>query len=105
MLLNALATSKTTMIATTKPKRERASLKTLWLEYSVIVTSPDGLTYSICGLCGNTGLLNQNICNRNFRLQVEAWCICPNGRCLRKQTKGSKYGAYAESIISTLPFK
>lgn len=50
----------------------------LWLEYS---------EHGMCGLCGNTGVLNTL---RSARMAVDgrhvgvkAYCICPNGRALK----------------------
>jgi hypothetical protein len=78
----------------------------LWWEYSVDVTDPDGHQYSLCGICGNKGVFKHSILTaKNHSIQVEAYCICPNGRITRKVEKGSKYGKRAESIISTLTYK
>lgn len=52
----------------------------LWLEF----LTPEKL----CGLCANHGIVNtvgKITSPAGCVTGVEAWCICPNGRILKKQ--------------------
>jgi len=57
-----------------------------WLNhYLTPVSEADGRTYTVCSLCGNSGVINSN-CFTPSGLKVEkkVFCICPNGQSLRK---------------------
>jgi len=46
-----------------------------------------------CGLCGNSGYidtLKSAITPRGVKCGIQAYCICPNGRAIKKQTTGQK---------------
>lgn len=67
-------------------------MKALWEEYLVYVPSPmlGGLEIPLCGLCGNTGILDTRAKSpQGIPVGIRAPCICPNGRCL-KPTKQSR---------------
>lgn len=73
------------------------NMKDLWLEFTVYVNLGHGRTnIPMCGLCGNTGEVNTRdraiAPNGTTDCGVKAFCICPNGRCLKKLATGSKYG-------------
>ena len=48
----------------------------------------------MCGLCGNKGIIN-NIGKESSPMGnpsgVKAFCICPNGRVMKKKTVGLKW--------------
>ena len=57
--------------------------KHLWFEFMV----GEGLEM-VCGLCGNSGKLKGGpvITARGIvRQRPDHWCICPNGRTIKKQ--------------------
>ncbi len=60
-------------------------VKDLWKEYYFKALKDDGTTIHICGLCGNSGVLDTT--NSAFwndkSVGVKRHCICPNGRCLK----------------------
>ena len=56
-----------------------------------------------CGLCQNTGIIKTmgQKTVANIRAGVNAFCICPNGRAMRKSTDKKKWdGAKGSSIIA-----
>lgn len=57
-------------------------VKDLWLEFL------DETTKAHCGLCGNSGVIdtrNQNIKTAaGLKVGVKQYCICPNGRAMKK---------------------
>jgi hypothetical protein len=64
----------------------------IWFEF----LGPTGL----CGLCGNTGYINTlgHIKDATgTKCGIKQYCICPNGRVIRKGNIGSKWG-YEGSI-------
>jgi len=72
----------------------KQTLSNLWMEFLLRFTK-DGHDLGLCGLCGNKGLVDTTTsafspmgipCGGIF------WCICPNGRVMRKRSIGSKYG-------------
>jgi hypothetical protein len=63
-----------------------------WLEFLIErKEKPPGIT--VCGLCDNSGIV-QSKC-------VRAFCICPNGRELKKKETRRKWGT--TSIIHVQP--
>lgn len=78
-----------------------------WLEFSVFVKDdrPGIDEISICGLCGNSGLISTLGTARTPRgigaksVGVEAYCICPNGRSMKKNITKSKWGG--TSVVTT----
>ena len=64
--------------------------KDWWLEFVVDVTiDAIGMKVPICGLCGNTGLIDTTAtakCDGKC-VGVLAFCICPNGRARKKPKK------------------
>lgn len=79
-----------------------------WLEYSVFVKDdrPGIDKISICGLCGNSGIIDTKDKAKTPNgigakpVGVEAYCICPNGRAIKKKfAKKPKWGN--TSVIST----
>ena len=56
--------------------------KDLWLEFL------DEATKSHCGLCGNSGIIDTYKADiktaAGLRVGVRAYCICPNGRIMKK---------------------
>ena len=65
-----------------------------WFEYNVEVIGPHGKKIPICGLCGNTGIVSTNFATAfGKRSSTKAYCICPNGRAIKKHnTKQHKWG-------------
>jgi hypothetical protein len=66
-------------------------VKDLWLEFLVQVPMPHlgGIEVPICGLCGNTGRVNTVQLVKTptgIPCGVKAFCICPNGRQLKKMS-------------------
>lgn len=63
------------------------SKKDLWLEFNTEVMSDAiGLKITLCGLCGNCGIVDTTTTaqwNDKF-VGVKTFCICPNGRTLKK---------------------
>jgi hypothetical protein len=58
----------------------RVDLKKLWLDEFLGA-------HHLCGLCGNTGIIDTRptaISPAGFRSGGLFWCICPNGREMRK---------------------
>lgn len=56
--------------------------KDLWLEFSVSMGH-----YSVCGLCGNNGIVDTRdsaMTPRGVSAGIRSYCICPNGRALKK---------------------
>lgn len=65
----------------------------LWEEFIVYVPSPElgGLKIPLCGLCGNTGMLETNTKSpAGIRCGISAPCICPNGRWIKDPKKMQK---------------
>jgi hypothetical protein len=65
-------------------------LMKVWEEFIVEVDRGDGLIVSICGLCGNRGVIDTTLTAKfpNHKdCGVVSECICPNGRALRKLAK------------------
>jgi hypothetical protein len=59
-----------------------ASIKDLWLEF---LNTDNGVGH--CGLCGNHGIIdttNTAITPAGLRCGVRRYCICPNGRKMKK---------------------
>lgn len=65
------------------------SKKDLWFEFDVEVTRPDGLKITVCGLCGNTGMVDTTSTAKCFDKPagIKTFCICPNGRLMKKHNK------------------
>jgi len=61
------------------------SIENLWEEYYFELSKDNGTTIKICGLCGNSGVLNTiNSAFWNDKsVGVKRYCICPNGRYLK----------------------
>ena len=68
------------------------SISSLWMEF---------LNDGHCGMCGNTGIINTiGIATpAGYSCGVKAYCICPNGRCLKKQSKVGMKKWEGSSII------
>jgi len=76
-------------------KSPHKQLSQLWMEYTVMVLSPVlGMEIPLCGLCGNSGLLDTTPTTKWNKTPcgIRAFCICPNGRAQRKFSRGRKYG-------------
>jgi hypothetical protein len=60
--------------------------KNLWLEFSMEASRSDGLSIPICGLCGNSGIVDTTTTAKWFDKPagIKTFCICPNGRTLKK---------------------
>jgi hypothetical protein len=64
-------------------------------EYMVRLTPahlPEDISIPICGLCGNSGRINMPVPYTNLReshplVRLEAFCLCDNGRALRRQER------------------
>jgi hypothetical protein len=54
----------------------------------------------LCGICGNSGYIRSTWKFFEVFQTVEAYCICANGRAIRKRERGSKWG---NSIIKKTP--
>ena len=77
-------------------------------EFTVFVTRDFGMntvSVPLCGLCGGDGILKTNwkppwmSDSEEDPFAVESYCICPNGRSLRKKARGTKWGD--SSLIAT----
>jgi len=58
----------------------------LWEEFTVEVYNPHiGHKIPICGLCGNSGVIDTTTTARCFDkyVGIKSFCICPNGRKLK----------------------
>lgn len=68
-------------------RRARAAApRDLWTEFLGPASDP-----SHCGLCGNSGVVDtrgQIRTAAGFECGVRAWCICPNGRVMKRGAKG-----------------
>lgn len=69
-----------------EPKRD--SPEDWWLEFeSGPLTHGAGFEYTVCGLCGNSGRINilkiKAPCGQEVK-GAQGYCICPNGRILKK---------------------
>lgn len=63
------------------------SIKTFWLEFTQDFIDADGS--GLCGLCANRGVLDTrgHVKHRTGKdVGVLRWCICPNGRTMKKTT-------------------
>lgn len=59
----------------------------LWDEYTVFVYRDDIKSdIPLCGLCGNSGMLNTLATAKWYGKEVGVFlpCICPNGRSIKK---------------------
>lgn len=61
----------------------------LWQEFYVDVTRPDGIKITVCGLCGNSGTVDTTTTAKIFDKPagIKSFCICPNGRAMKKHSK------------------
>jgi hypothetical protein len=58
-----------------------------WLAYFNVPVSDReaGFSYSVCGLCGNHGVVHSKCFTREgIPVDTKLFCICPNGQALRK---------------------
>ena len=62
--------------------------KDLWEEFIVeVIRSDIGIKIPLCGLCANTGIIDTYLSAKWEGNPVgvkNAFCICPNGRSLKK---------------------
>ena len=61
----------------------------LWSEFQVQVMNDElGLKIYLCGLCGNSGIVDTTITAKwkNKSAGIKAFCICPNGRAIKSQS-------------------
>jgi hypothetical protein len=61
-----------------------------WLtHYNVPVSEPErGLTYKVCALCGNHGVIHSKcFAPTGIPIDTKLFCICPNGQALRKMNR------------------
>ena len=64
-------------------------LDKMWLDYYL------NQEVGLCSLCGNSGVVDTRktaVSQAGVSAGRLNWCICPNGRTLRKQTKGELPG-------------
>lgn len=62
-----------------------------WLEFDSIQMGPHGIEIGYCGLCGNSGVLDTTNSAKTpggRSCGVKAYCICPNGRSIKKHATG-----------------
>lgn len=65
----------------------------LWIEYTVDALIPaHGHAIPVCGLCGNSGILDTTGSAKihDRPCGIKTFCICPNGRALKKVEKNRK---------------
>ncbi len=63
-----------------------------WEEFTVYVETPylPGHKVPMCGLCGNTGVLDTRTTAKTPQASgmipcgIRAYCICPNGRAMKQ---------------------
>lgn len=63
----------------------------LWLEF---------VSVGLCGLCGNTGSIDTRssaVSAAGVRCGVRAFCICPNGRALKRSSQRVQSGKEPQS--------
>jgi hypothetical protein len=84
--------------------KQRMTRACVWDEFTVYVPSDNKIMPMIpmCGLCGNTGLINTHAHTPTGKpCGVQAFCICPNGRALKRGHSRPKWGG--SSLISAAP--
>jgi hypothetical protein len=83
---------------------QRIGRSRIWMEFTVYVPSDSKVMPMVpmCGLCGNTGLINTHAHTPPGKpCGVQAYCICPNGRYLKQGNGRPKWGG--SSLISAAP--
>lgn len=72
-----------------------SNAKNLWEEFVVKAVNEElGFEIPLCGLCGNSGILDTTTSAKwsNKSVGIKAYCICPNGRARKKViTKQKKW--------------
>ncbi len=62
----------------------------LWDEFTIIVHNDKlDIDVPICGLCGNTGIVDTTasaICMKKL-VGIKHYCICPNGRSRKRRKR------------------
>ena len=83
--------------------KQRIGRSQVFFEFTVYV--PGNTTMPMipmCGLCGNTGIINTNAKTPTGKpCGIQAFCICPNGRSLKRGHSRPKWGD--SSLISAAP--
>lgn len=73
-----------------------SNIKNIWLEFEIRAFNEElGFDIPLCGLCGNSGILDTTTSAtwKGKPVGVRAFCICPNGRVKKKSsTKQKKWG-------------
>lgn len=69
--------------------RIRRNILELGDEFTVEVDRGDGMVIPVCGLCGNSGMVNTLATAElhGNKCGILAPCICPNGRYMKKMRK------------------
>ena len=66
---------------------EDEDFKDIWREFDVEVFREDiGFNIPLCGLCANSGIIDtrDSAIWNNKPVGIKGFCICPNGRALKK---------------------
>ncbi len=64
-----------------------------WLEFT-----SHALGFPICGLCGNTGVIDTTLSawsSAGMRCGIRRFCICPNGRAYHEERGGKELSELA----------
>jgi len=73
---------------------KKHTLSDLYCEFDSHITTPIVKKLPVCGLCGNSGIIDttKTVSCLNQMCGVRAYCICPNGRDVKtKATKQKKW--------------
>ena len=73
------------------------SVGDLWIEFGW----PSAKEFKHCGLCGNSGIINTRgvVTAAGWKVGIVRFCICPNGRAMKRMNKDDISDQEIESIL------